>query len=298
MSSDRSTPAGVMAVLGSAFLFSWGFVLAKTIPLPPATLALWRAVIGAVVLGIAAAALRLPWPRLSRTILLAGVAFGVHQLLYLAAVKQTSIAIVVLLGATLPLTVAVVSHRAIGERVSAGLMVWTTVALAGIAMVVWANVGDPSRSLAGDLLAVANIIVFSVYFVAAKAARGAGVSTVPFTTVVLTITAVVVFPAALVSTTLLPQTSAALWLTALLAMGPGNGHLLLNWAHPRVRAALSSLLLMATPILAPVWAHLVLDEPLGVRHWLGIALVAIGIEGGRRSDAMMRKVEPPASAEI
>jgi drug/metabolite transporter (DMT)-like permease len=61
---------------------------------------------------------------------------------------------------------------------------------------------------------------------------------------------------------------------------------------------LSSLLLMATPILAPVWANLALDEPLGPRHWLGIALVPVGIEGGRRSDAIVRPAAPVAGAEI
>ena len=298
MASDRSTPAGITAVLASNLLFAWGFVLAKMIPMPPATLAFWRAAIGAVVLGGVAAAFRLPWPRLSATVVLAGVAFGGHQLLYLAAVKQTSIAIVVLLGAMLPLMVALVSHHAIGERVSRWLVAWTGVALAGVAVVVWANVGDPSRSLAGDLLAVANMVVFAAYFIAAKAARGSGARTVPFTALVLAITTVVVLPVALSSTPMLPPTMSAFWLAALLALGPGNGHLLLNWAHPRVRAALTSLLLMATPILAPVWAHLVLDEPLGVRHWTGIALVAVGIEGGRRSDARMRRTEPIVSEEI
>jgi drug/metabolite transporter (DMT)-like permease len=61
--------------------------------------------------------------------------------------------------------------------------------------------------------------------------------------------------------------------------------LLLNWAHRRVSAALAALLLSAVPLLASLWAHLSFGEPYGMRHLVGMLIVAPAIEGGRRAEA-------------
>ena len=71
---------------------------------------------------------------------------------------------------------------------------------------------------------------------------------------------------------------------AVLALLPGNGHLLVNWALPRVSAALGSLILTAVPLLASLWAHLIFHEPYGPLHLIGMTMVAAAIEGGRRSE--------------
>lgn len=285
MSDDSRAAGGLAAVVAAAFAFSWGFVIVKSIPLSPAALAFWRSVVGAGALAIAALVLKIAWPKPSRVVIIAGVAFGAHQLLYIAAVQRTSIAIVVLVGATLPLCVSLVSRRSVGEKASMALVGWTLIAMIGIAIVMWANLDDPTRSLTGDILAAVNIVAFTGYFMAIKRARLGGAPTVTLTSTALGIAAVVAFPALFFSERAVPAGPVDFGLIALLALGPGNGHLLLNWAHARVRAALSSLALTATPILATVWAHLVLHEPLGPRHIAGMALVVVAIEGGRRADA-------------
>jgi hypothetical protein len=62
MRDRRDTAAGVAAVFTASFAFSWGFVLVKAIALPPATIAVFRLLIGAVVLGVASAILKPGWP--------------------------------------------------------------------------------------------------------------------------------------------------------------------------------------------------------------------------------------------
>ncbi|MFW6087638.1 MAG: EamA family transporter, partial [Myxococcota bacterium] len=74
-------------------------------------------------------------------------------------------------------------------------------------------------------------------------------------------------------------------LVAVLALVPGNGHLLVNWAHARVSAALASLVLAAVPLLSSIWASLLFDEPYGPWHLVGMLLAAAAIEGGRRAEA-------------
>jgi drug/metabolite transporter (DMT)-like permease len=71
---------------------------------------------------------------------------------------------------------------------------------------------------------------------------------------------------------------------AILALGPGNGHLLVNWAHRRISAALAALILSVLPALAALWAYLFLHEAFGWSHLLGLALVIVSVEIGRRID--------------
>ncbi len=283
----RRTPGdggGVLAVVVALVAFSWGFPLVKVLPLPAATITTWRLVVGAAVLLGVAVARRAAWPRRAGPVVAAGLAFGLHQLLYAAAIQRTTIAIVTLAGALQPLLVAVVSRRTVGEAVPRALVGWSTCALAGIAVVVLATLDDGARSLGGDLLAVANLFAYTGYFLASKRGREDGAPTLTFTACVLAVALVVTAPALLLGGPAIPSGGAQWGTLALLALVPGNGHLLVNWAHPRVTAALSSLVLAALPLLASVWAALLFDEPYTWRHVLGMLLVLAAVEGGRRAE--------------
>jgi drug/metabolite transporter (DMT)-like permease len=282
--ATRRRAAGVSAAFGATLLFSWGTILVKGVGLPAAALSFYRLLFGAGCLSLAALALRVPWPRQWRPLLGAGLSFGVHQVIFVAATQQTSIAIVTLFVATQPLLVALLSRKTVGERVAPALLGYALIAFLGVGVVVHANWHDSSRTLQGDLLAFANTVLFTVYFLFAKRALVAGAHTLTFTAGFLALALVVVAPAMLLSAPVLPDSRQSLLLLAL-AMGPGNGHLLLNWAHPRISAALSSLVLSSMPLFATVWAHWFYGEPLGGRHVLGILLVGIAVEAARRTES-------------
>lgn len=285
-SSDRG--AGLAAVFLGTVAFSWGYIIVKALGLPAGLLASGRLVIGAVVLSIVAVALRSQWPRQWGAVVLGGIAFGVHQLLFIAATQRTTIAVVTLLGAIQPLLVAVVSRRTLGERVPPALLACSGLAVAGVVVVVIANLDAPGRSLAGDLLAVVNLFTYTAYFLATKRSRGAGASTLTLTAALFWVALLVVAPLGIVAAPGTSVTWGHVTLLAVLALGSGNGHLLVNWAHPRVSAALASLILAAVPLLSSVWAHLVFGEPYGWRHVLGMLLVVAAIEGGRRVERRNR----------
>lgn len=303
MQSDTRTATGGAAALGgAALLFSWGFVLVKSIGLPAATIGFWRLVIGSAVLvawllvvrgarasesarsssnfGAKPSSRPTPW----LAVLGAGLFFGAHQWLYIEAASHTAIAHVTLIGAMQALVVPLVAGRAVGERASKSFLGWALLAVVGVALVVRANLGDASRSLYGDLLSVVNLFAFVGYFLFAKRARQAGVHPVTLTAAAALVAAVTVAPA-LVAVEVARPVEAWQWgLVALLALGPGNGHVLVNWAHARVTAAFASLVLTAVPLLASLWAHLVLGEPFGAWHVAGAVLVAVAIEGARRAE--------------
>ena len=271
------------AVATAAVAFSWGFTIVKAITLAGPALSMWRVTIGVVTLVIAALVLRARWPRELRWVLIAGLAMGVHQVLYILATQQTSIAIVTLVGAVMPLLVALMAQFFVDEKFEWSLVLWSVLAMAGIGTVVAANLSDPSRSLAGDLLAVANIVVFTAYFLAAKRARMNGVGTLTLTASIMIVALLIVAPVAFMTGNAVVPGARDFGLICVLALGSGNGHLLVNWAHDRISATVSSLILLIVPLLASLWAYLVHDEPFGPRHIIGIVLVAASIEGGRRS---------------
>jgi drug/metabolite transporter (DMT)-like permease len=282
-----ASEAGLIAVVLALAGFSWGFILVKLIGMPAPLVAFWRLLVGASVLTAVAVAWRVPWPRGRRDVFLAGLAFGCHQLLFITAVQETSVAMVTLLSATQPLLVAVVSNRSVGERVPRALFGYATLALAGVGAVVVASLDDGVRSWHGDLLAVANVLAVTSYFLLAKRARLSGAPTLTFTASFLIIALAPVSIGLGFVDFAVPGGQQWVYLL-LLALGSGNCHLLLNWAHPRVSAALASLILAALPLLSSVWAYLVLGEPYTWRHALGMMLVVAAIEGGRRVEMRNR----------
>ena len=265
--------------------FSWGFVLVKALELPAATIAGWRLLIGAAALSIAILVLGPARKGPLLPVLGAGVCFGLHQLAFVSATHATSIAVVTLVGALQPLLVAVVAPHGGSERAKTAIYFWSLVATAGVGLVVFANQHEKSRNLLGDGLAVVNLLLYSGFYLFSKRAREAGWSTLPLTRNTLAISLLVVTPVWLPAHVQTPPSGIQWGMLAVLALVPGNGHLLVNWALPRVSAALGSLVLTAVPLLASLWAHLIFDEPYGVPQLAGMALVAAAIEGARRAES-------------
>lgn len=293
---ELGSASGAGALILAAFLFSWGFIFVKAVALPTATTGFWRLAIGAVTLAGVALIRRTPWPRCFAPVLGAGICFGFHQLLYVRASQTTSIAIVTLVGALQPLLVAMVSRRLIGERVPRAMLFWSVISVLSVCLVVYANLNDRSRSLEGDLLSLVNLVVFTAYFLFTKRARELGAPTLTLTASVAAIALVVVLPMWLASE---PRVAEAGWqwlLLIVLALGPGNGHLLMNWAHRRVSAAFSSLTLSLVPLLASAWAYWLFQEPYAWTHAAGMLLAACAVEGARRVERGSRAANTPARA--
>lgn len=274
----------MLALLG----FSWGFIILKVIPLPAFAIAFWRLAIGAGVLGAVALGLQMAWPSRWGVVVGAGLAFGAHQVAVILATKGTTIAVVTLIAALQPLVVALVSRRVVGERVPPALRWCAVLALIGIWIVVQTNLSAPGRTLAGDLWSVASLLGYIGFFLCSKRAREQGAPTLTLTAGALAVALLVVTPGLLLGGPVAPRRSVDLALIALVALGPGNGHLLVNWAHPRVSATLASLVLAALPLLSSLWARLVLGEPYTWRHTVGMLLVLTAIEVGRRVERAQR----------
>lgn len=267
----KATPLGVTAVLGVITTFSVLNVIVKIVRIPAVTFAFYRLWLGAavMVLMVLVTRRRLTWEKV-RASAPGGVLFGFNILLFFLAIKATAIADVLIIAALQPALTLMVAGPLFGERVTRYEVGWTVVSLMGVALVTVGQSGTPVWSLGGDLLAVGALGVWTVYFLVSKRVRQ-DVPAVEYMTTVTVVAAVVITPVALLSGQPLGGLRIQDWLwLGLFLMGAQGGHVLLAWAHAHVDVSVSSLLILAEPVVSAVAALV----------FLGEAITALAIVGG------------------
>jgi drug/metabolite transporter (DMT)-like permease len=266
-------------------LYSCGPVMVRASGVSGPVLSFWRLVIGAVVMGVAtgvhvAVSGRVPtrtgWGWAAR----GGVAFGLHQLLFMSAIKATSVVDVTLMQVLSPMFVAALAVPLFGERPGAAFRLWSLVAIAGASVVVLAGSAGPEGNLAGMALAVGNVAFFAVYFVWSKQGRD-HIDVVPFLFGVVVVAGITVGLFGVAAGEALGTIGRAdLVLAAAIAVGPGAlGHFVSTWPLRALPANVPPVIQLTMPFLAGVLAWLLLGEGIGLLHVAGGAVTIAGVAG-------------------
>ncbi len=252
----------------------------------PTASAFWRVALAAPLL----------WPLLAlasrtarsrpdwRLLLAAGFAFAGDLAFWHWSIQFTSVANSTLLANLASLFVTLVAWIFWRERPSALFAVGLAAALGGVVLLVHTSLAFSSTALLGDALGVVTAVFYAGYILAVKGLRDRGAGTLYLMAVTTTLTAVLLLPVALASgEALLPQ-SAAGWLKlvglAWISHCAGQGLIAYSLAH--LPAAFSSVSLLFQPVMAAVFAWIVLAEPLAPLQMLGGAVVLAGIYLARR----------------
>jgi drug/metabolite transporter (DMT)-like permease len=290
---ERRPLAGSLAVLSAVGVWGGVAVVAKLVDeIDGLVLGFHRLWIGAVVTSAVFYARGGRYNRrLLRLCLPGGLAFGLDIVLFFSALKHTTVANATVIGALQPALVLLLVGRLFGEQVTVRAVVWTIVAIGGVALVVFGSAGTPVWSPEGDLLATGALFAWTWYFVASKQARR-DLNALEFLAGMTLVAAVAVTPVALLSGQRLDPGGAGDWAKiAALAIGSGGlGHLLISWAHDHVDLSTMSLLTLAVPVVAAVSAALFLDERIVALQVLGMAIVVCALgtvvlrETGRATD--------------
>jgi drug/metabolite transporter (DMT)-like permease len=272
--TNATTRAGTAAALVAVTTWGVGPVVVKLIDLPALTVTFYRLWIGA---GISLAVLLLSGGSLNRRVLRlaapGGLAFGLNLALFFSSLKLTTVTDATIISALQPVILLFVGRRRFAEAVSRTEAVCSAAGVAGVALVVIAGNGRGQASLLGDVLAVGALLAWAWYFSASKAARQV-LGALEYQTALNLIAALVVTPVALIGAGSLSVHPAASWIgLAVLTVGPGGGHLLMNWAHAHTKLALVSLLTLLSPVISALGGALLLDEPVGVWQAVGMAVV-------------------------
>ena len=280
MPTTRQPLLGTIGVLVAVSVWGGVAVVAKIVDgIDGTVLGFHRLWIGALVTVAVFVARggRLSWALL-RDCVPGGVAFGLDIVLFFSALRHTTVANATVIGALQPALLLLVVGRLFGERVTAAIVGWTAVAIAGVAIVMYGSAGTPAWSLLGDILAIGALFAWTGYFVASKQARkdrGA----LEYLAGLLVVATVLAAPIAVfLGGRFLPEHGIDWAWIAVLAVGSGGfGHLLINWAHDHVDLSVMSILTLAVPVFAATSAALFLDEPIVGAQVVGIAIVFVAL---------------------
>jgi drug/metabolite transporter (DMT)-like permease len=279
----------VVAVWFGTLVFSTGPVMVAAASVAGAVFSFWRLWIGAAVMGLLAL---VRWRRTGtvpsraggRWIVAAGVAFGVHQLLFMVALRTTSVVDVTLMNTLAPVVVAVLAVPMFGERPGVAFRLWSLVAIAGGVVVAVVGSAGPQGQPVGMLLAAGNVVFYSLFFVWSKQARDQ-VETITFLAGMTLVAAMVVGSAVLVSGA--PVTGIDLHdlaLCAAVALLPGVvGHFSVTWSLKWVPANIPPVIMLSIPVISGLLAWVLLGQGTTPAKIGGGLLTLLGVAGAVRS---------------
>jgi len=286
--SPRDARIGLGAASLAVACWATGNIMVSKVPLPGLQIAFWRILLGAVVYTafVYAAGRRITRQHLRRSAL-TGVAISLEIAVFFVALKSTTVASATVIGSLVPLLLMGVAARQFGERVTKFLVGISVVCLGGVALVMSGASSSSTWSLRGDLLAVVALLFFAAYFALAKLARE-DVPALEFQACLWIVGSITLLPIAVIDAGGIdvPSASNWAWLAGLLAV-PGTGHLLMNWSHPRVRLAISSMLTLAVPVLSTIGGVIFLDQSVGTVQVIGIAVVLAALSMVIRREAQL-----------
>jgi drug/metabolite transporter (DMT)-like permease len=221
-----------------------------------------------------------PWALL----VAAGVAFAGDLGFWHASIQLTSVANSTLLANLASIFVTLAAWLFLRQRPSGLFLAGLVTALAGVFTLVRASVELSPTALAGDALGVLTAMFYAAYLLAVKALRDRKQSTLEVMAVTSTITAAILLPVALASGETMLPSSASGWavLAGLALVSHAAGQGLIAFALAHLPAAFSSVSLLFQPVMAALFAWMILAEPLVPLQVLGGCIVLAGIYLARR----------------
>lgn len=168
---------GVMLIAGSAAVFGLAGILTKSIDADPLTITCWRGLVGGLLISAyvlwrrrdgGGESLRLGWQGWMLAIL-----GTFSSIAFIAAFKNTYVANVVVIYATVPFVVALLAWLIVGEVFRRQTAIAAAVCLAGVAVMVWSGRGGGHAF--GDALALLMTCLFALYAALVRRFRDAPV---------------------------------------------------------------------------------------------------------------------------
>ena len=257
----------------------------------PTASAFWRVALAVPLLWAAAAlaARRRATPdrRQRRLLVAAGLAFAGDLVFWHWSIQLTSVANSTLLANLSSIFVTLAAWLLWRQKPTRTFLVGLLLALAGVALLVRSSLGFSATALVGDALGVITAMFYAWYLLTVKRLRDLGAATLQLMAVTTALTAAILLPVALASGETLLPSSARGWLVLLglawITHAGGQG--LITYALAHLRAAFSSVGLLLQPVMAAMFAWLLLGEPLVALQFAGGAVVLAGIYLARRGSA-------------
>lgn len=250
----------------------------------PIPTAFWRVALAVPVLWLF---FRLPLRGPKLLFLAAGIAFAGDLVFWHKSIQFTSVANSTLLANLASIFVTLAAWVLWRERPRPLFLVALALALGGVALLVHSSLDFSRTALLGDALGVVTAMFYAWYILAVKGLRDRAAATLQVMAVTTTLTAIILFPIALASGEQMLPSSAYGWLIllglALITHAAGQG--LIAYALAHLPAVFSSVGLLLQPVVAALFAWILLSEPLMALQIAGGLVVLAAIWLARRASA-------------
>ena len=270
------------AFLG-ALSITFSGILYRLADVSPETASFFRCLYGLPLLAAAAyieRGQRGPLPRGgARLAAFAGLLFAADLVFWHHAIDAVGAGLATVLGNLQVVIVAVGAWLLFGERPTARTVVALPVVLGGIVLIAGVLGGDAygADPLLGGVLGVVAAFAYAGYLIVIRhvgrrhSAEPVAISTASTTVAVLAV------GLALGAIDLVPSWPAHGWLILLGLSAQSAGYLFISLSLPRLPAVVTSIILLAQPVLAVLFAMVLLAEDPSAGQLLGVALVIGGI---------------------
>jgi drug/metabolite transporter (DMT)-like permease len=250
----------------------------------PTATAFWRVALAVPFLWLLVVAFRQPIRGPKLLFFAAGLAFAGDLVFWHASIQLTSVANSTLLANLASIFVTLATWIFLRQRPRALFLAALALALAGVGLLVHTSLEFSRTALLGDALGVVTAVFYAWYILAVKGLRDRGAATLQVMAVTSTLTAIFLLPVALATgEAMLPSTAAGWWILlglALVSHAAGQG--LIAYALAHLPAAFSSVGLLLQPVVAALFAWLLLSEPLVALQIIGGVVVLVAIWLARR----------------
>ena len=257
--------------------------------LGPNAVAFWRMALAAPLLWVWAASGKetvVARPASRRAyfwLLVPGIFFASDLMLWHAAIGMTSVANATFLPNLAPLIVSLVAWQFLGERLKPVFAVGLVAALLGVGMMVVASAGRGESNQLGNILAAITAIFYAGYILSVKQLRNRYNTSTIMLSSALIATAILFVATFVTGETFLPGD----WRGWLVLLGLAwfshvGGQSLIAYALAFLPASFSSVMMLMQPVLAALFAWLLLSEAMTPLQAAGGAFVVLGVLLARR----------------
>jgi drug/metabolite transporter (DMT)-like permease len=285
---------GILAMAGTAFLWSIAGLFIKVIDWNPIAIAGMRSLIASLVVLIY---LRRPRFNLSFPLIAAAIANAATMLLFVCANKTTTAANAILLQYISPVLTVPIGAILLKERVRVEHVVALPLVAAGMLIMFFDELGG--GKLFGNLLAILSAVTFSFYLVFMRMQKDGS----PLESILLShwLTALI----CCITSLFLPMPHVTLKsLAAILVLGMvqiGVAAFLLSFAIKRISAVQANLIAVIEPVFNPVWVFFAIGEAPGIGALAGggiiiLAVTAASIISTRRREETLGADHVPVCA--
>ena len=270
------------ALLG-ALSISFSGILYLLADVTPETAAFFRCFYGLPLLVVAAwieRGRRGPLPRAGvRLAAFAGVLFAADLIFWHHAIDAVGAGLATVLGNLQVVIVAIAAWLLFGERPTTRTLLALPIVLSGVVLIAGVLGGETygADPLLGVVLGILTAFAYAGYLIVIRhvgrrhSAEPVAVSTASTAVVALAV------GLALGSIDLAPSLPAHAWLILLGLSAQAAGYLFISLSLPRLPAVITSIILLAQPVLAVLFAMALLGEDPSLGQLLGVALVIGGI---------------------